>query len=209
LWKHYRSTNIHKGIIMNATTNNYAAAIAINVLDVATATIGTDKAKAMLALNLAAAFASVPVGNLKAFSVLFGNGDAPKSKTYQPGSIAVAVREKIAKVAKDKQTTALNILKTRLSECRRAFRGSVVLANDETVQAAIKRLPHDKKAETPNTGAPAGGVSSWIIPASATAADVAEALSIWVAEHGAATASGLAHLLPDFMPVSVKRAKAA
>ena len=185
---------------MNSKTN-FAAAIAANVLVVATASIGVERAKSALAVDIAAAFASVPVGNMKAFAVLFGNGDAPKSKTYLPGSIATAVREAIAKVAKPKQQMALNILKTRLSECRRAFKAGLVLAADEPVQAALKRIPKTaaevKPAASDVTGA-------FTIPAAASMDEVAEALSIWVASHGNA-AAGLSKKLADFLPISTKR----
>ena len=174
--------------------------IAACILVVTTATMGMEKAKADLSIHLAAAFKSVPKGDVKAFALLFGNGEPPKSKAYSAGSIASAVRTAIAKVSKDKQKKALDILKTRLSECRKAFKAGIVLTADESVQTALKRIPKSPKA--PAT--PENKDKAFEIPANASMDDVAEALSVWVATHGNA-AAGLSKKLADFLPISTKR----
>ena len=182
-------------------SNTFAATIAASIVVVASSDMALAKDKAALAVHIAAAFASVPVGNMKSFVALFGNGEAPKSKGYLPGSIAVSTREAIAKVAKAKQQKALDILKTRLSECRRAFKAGIVLADNEPVQAALKRIP-----KTPAEVKPASSDTSgaFTIPTTATMDEIAEALSMWVATHGNA-AAGLSKKLADFLPISTKR----
>lgn len=174
--------------------------IAACILVVTTATMGMEKAKADLSIHLAAAFKSVPKGDVKAFALLFGNGEPPKSKAYSAGSIAAAVRAATAKVSKDKQKKALDILKTRLSECRKAFKAGLVLAESESVQTALKRIPKTPKAPT----TPDAKDKAFEIPANASLDDVAEALSVWVATHGNA-AAGLSKKLADFLPISTKR----
>ena len=186
---------------MNSKTN-FAASIAANVLVVATQTMGVERAKSELAINIASAFASVPVGNMKAFAALFGNGDAPKSKTYLPGSIAVAVREAIAKVAKPKQVLALNILKTRLSECRRAFKAGLVLGADENVQAACKRIAKAKTTTSPEVKADVDRIG-WAIPPNAELADVVEQFSQWIGRHTDASRA-VAAALTDCLPITIK-----
>ena len=184
------------------TQTNFAASIAASIVVVATHTMGTERAKSELAASIAGAFASVPAGNMKAFSALFGNGEPPKSKTYLPGSIAVAVREAIAKVAKPKQVMALNILKTRLSECRRAFKNGLVLGADETVQAAIKRIPKETAKGDKETQETVSRIG-WSIPAGAEMKDVVEQFSIWIAKHPDASRA-VASSLADCLPISVK-----
>lgn len=184
------------------TSSSFAANVAKTLVIVATSELALAKDKAALASSIAAAYASVKAGDAKAFADLFGNGEAPKSRGYLPGSIAVATRESIAKVAKPKQVMALNILKTRLSECRRAFKNGLVLGADETVQAAIKRIPKeiakaDKEAQ--ETVSRIG----WSIPAGAEMKDVVEQFSIWIAKHPDASRA-VASSLADCLPISVK-----
>ena len=179
--------------------------IAACILVVTTATMGMEKAKADLSIHLAAAFKSVPKGDEKAFALLFGNGEPPKSKAYSAGSIAAAVRAAIAKVSKDKQKKALDILKTRLSECRKAFKAGIVLTADESVQTALKRIP--KAPKTPATPETKAG-EKFSIPESASMNEVADALSVWVAVHKTASV-GLARLLADCLPVTVKTMRKA
>ena len=188
---------------MNSKTKNVISVesnIAACILVVTTATMGMEKAKADLSIHLATAFKSVAKNDVKAFALLFGNGEPPKSKAYSAGSIASAVRTAIAKVSKDKQKKALDILKTRLSECRKAFKAGIVLTADESVQTALKRIPKSPKA--PAT--PENKDKAFEIPANASMDDVAEALSVWVATHGNA-AAGLSKKLADFLPISTKR----
>ena len=188
---------------MNSKTKtavSVESSIAACILVVTTSTMGMEKAKADLSIHLATAFKSVAKNDVKAFALLFGNGEPPKSKAYSAGSIAAAVRAAIAKVSKDKQKKALDILKTRLSECRKAFKAGLVLAESESVQTALKRIPKTPKAPV----TPDAKDKGFKIPADASMDEIAEALSVWVATHGAA-AAGLSKKLADFLPISTKR----
>lgn len=63
-----------KGYTMK-TNSNFSATIAASIVVVASSDMALAKDKAALAVHIAAAFASVPVGNMKAFVALFGNGE--------------------------------------------------------------------------------------------------------------------------------------
>lgn len=151
---------------------------------------------------------------------IFGNGLT--GKQHIAGELAGELRKAIAAYTLDakgepltgaelaagkvRQTKALNVLKQRASEARRLFAAGVVLKAGESVQTALKSVP---KASAPaEQKATAEAPAAWCIPADASMDDIAEQLSIWVAKHGNA-ASGLAAKLADFMPVSVKRQRAA
>ena len=175
---------------------------------VAEARINTADASAKFALIIASIFATFKPNDKKGFDAMFGNGEAPKAKTYVPGELATAARARIAAADSERQTMALNVLKTRLSECRKAFRAGLTLSKSETVQVALKRLP--KQATKVPAGQTVAGNNkvTVAISDSATMEDIASALSIWVAKHGNA-ANGLASRFSDFLPVTVRRAKQA
>lgn len=167
-----------------------------------TASHGAAMAKAINAAFLAAN------GDDKAFEQAFGNGKT--GKTHIAGEIADEVRNTV-KNWKDKARaeSVLNVLKSRLSEARRLRKNGGVPADGETLQQACKRYAKpaaDKPAGSKDAAPKEGAV---IIPEGASMADVAEALSLWVAKHGNAGAVGLAKSLSDFMPISIKRQRVA
>lgn len=184
--------------------NKAAAAAIVAMGDSAhkTASHGAAMAKAINAAFLAAN------GDDKAFEQAFGNGKT--GKTHIAGEIAEAVRDAV-KAWKDKSRveSVLNVLKTRLSEARRLRKTGGIPAEGETLQQACKRYaaPKAEKPAAEKQAAPKEGAV--IIPESATMADIAEAVSVWVALHGNAGAMGLAKSLADCMPITIKRQRAA
>lgn len=184
---------------------NKAAAAAIVAMGDSThktASHGAAMAKAINAAYLAAN------GDDKAFVQAFGNGKT--GKLHIAGEIAEAVRDAV-KAWKDKSRveSVLNVLKSRLSEARRLRKNGGVPADGETLQQACKRYakPAAEKPAAEKPAAPKEGAV--IIPEGASMADIAEAVSLWVAKHGNAGAAGLAKSLADFLPVSIKRQRAA
>lgn len=185
--------------------NKAAAAAIVAAGDSAhkTASHGAAMAKAINAAFLAAS------GDDKLFEQAFGNGKT--GKTHIAGEIAEAVRDAV-KAWKDKSRveSVLNVLKSRLSEARRLRKNGGMPAEGETLQQACKRYskPAAKKpAGGDKESAPKEGAV--VIPEGASMADIAEAVSLWVAKHGNAGAVGLAKSLADFLPVSIKRQRAA
>ena len=168
-----------------------------------TASHGAAMAKAINAAYLAAN------GDDKAFVQAFGNGKT--GKLHIAGEIAEAVRDAV-KAWKDKSRveSVLNVLKSRLSEARRLRKNGGVPAEGETLQQACKRYAKPAAEKPAGDGkAPAPMDGAVIIPDGASMADIAEAISLWVAKHGNAGAVGLAKSLADFLPVSIKRQRAA
>ena len=188
---------------MKANIATMQANIANVLVNAADARIKSDNAGAVLALAIAELYAVTSVSQSSFFNV-FGNGEPPKSKEYKAGTLAETVRERIARLGEEKQKKALDVLKTRLSEARRAFKAGLILGDNETVQQAIAR--HNKNtasASTPNTAPKADDSTSNVrIAPSATMDEIADALSIWIASHGSA-ASSLAKKLGDFLPITV------
>ena len=161
-------------------------------------------AGASVATAISALFADVN-GSDDAFIEAFGNGMAPKAKAYKAGSLAEGVKAKIAKMAKDKREQILSILKVRLSEARKLRKLGGMPSKGESIQAALKRYqtPAEKQAK------PEGNESHKVaIADDASMDDIADALSVWVAKHGSASA-GLVAKLADFLPVSVRRSRKA
>lgn len=76
-----------------------------------------------------------------------------------------------------------------------------MLADNESVQAALKRIPKTAAEVKPASSDTSG---AFTIPATATMDEIVEALSMWVATHGNA-AAGLSKKLADFLPISTKR----
>ena len=136
------------------------------------------------------------------FEEFFGNGKLGKENT--PGSLKQAIDAKCAKMAKDKREGIAKMLKVRLSEARKLHRFEGMPQKGEDIQAALKRYakPAAKVAK------PEGNAADWTIPENASLDEIADQLSIWVAKHGAASA-GLVSKLADFLPVTVKRSRAA
>lgn len=189
---------------MQATNKAAAAAIvAMGDSTHKTASHGAAMAKAINAAYLAAN------GDDKLFEAAFGNGKT--GKTHIAGEIAEAVRDAV-KAWKDKSRveSVLNVLKSRLSEARRLRKNGGIPAEGETLQQACKRYAKPAAEKPAGDGkAPAPKEGAVIIPESATMADIAEAVSVWVALHGNAGAVGLAKSLVDCMPITIKRQRAA
>jgi len=133
------------------------------------------------------------------FEEVFGNGI--NGKEHVAGLLRDTVEANIAKMHKDKKDGIRNMLRVRMSEARKLRRLEGMPQKGEQLQAALKR--YQKVAAKP--AAPGGNESSKVaIADDASMDDIADALSIWVAKHGAASA-GLVAKLADFLPVSVKR----
>lgn len=166
----------------------------------------TQTSGAKLANSVSALFADVN-GSDTDFADAFGNGKPPKAKDFKAGAVAEGVKAETAKMKnKAKVDSILHILKQRLYEARKLRSLGGMPAKDETVQAALKRYtkPKEDKAAKPEGNAKDG----FSIPEDATMDQIADALSVWVAKHGNA-ATGLASKLKDFLPVSIKRNRAA
>lgn len=161
------------------------------------------KFTAMFAASLSIIYAEAN-GNDADFAFWFGNGLNGKKNVV--GRIREIADEKTAKLAKDKRDDVAKVLRTRLYEARALREAGGMPAKDESVQAALKRY----KAATTKEARPEGNetASGVIIADSATLDEIADALSVWVAKHGAASA-GLVAKLADFLPVTVKRRKSA
>jgi hypothetical protein len=143
--------------------------------------------------------------NDDAFVGCFGNGELGKANV--PGEIKTAMDAKTAKMQKDKREAINKMLKVRLSEARKLRKLGGIPAEGEDVQAALKRYnkPAEKSAKPEGNEKTGDAV---VIPESASMDDIADALSVWIAKHGAAS-KGLATKLADFLPISIKRSKAA
>jgi len=134
-----------------------------------------------------------------AFAEVFGNGI--NGKAHIPGLLRDAVEAKIVKLSKEKKEAVRNMLRVRFSEARKLRRAEGVPQKGESIQSALKRYvkPAEKQAK------PEGNESHKVVIADDASLDeLADALSIWVAKHGAASA-GLVAKLADFLPVSVRR----
>lgn len=162
-------------------------------------------AGAQLAMTIANLYAEAN-GSDADFVAVFGNGENPKSATYVAGALADDVKARIAKMAKAKRDSILTVLKSRLSETRRLRKLGGFPQEGETIAQALKRYvkPAAKEAK------PEGNTTAEkvVIAADASMDDIADALSIWVAKHGAASA-GLVAKLGEFLPVTVKRQRKA
>ena len=158
---------------------------------------------AQLAMTIANLYAEAN-GNDADFVAVFGNGENPKAATYVAGALADDVKSRIAKMAKIKRDSILTVLKSRLSEARRLRKLEGMPQEGETIAQALKRYvkPAAKEAKPEGNAT----VEKVVIAPDASMDDIADALSIWVAKHGAASA-GLVAKLGEFLPVTVKRRK--
>ena len=136
-----------------------------------------------------------------AFNEVFGNGI--NGKAHVPGLLRDAVEAKIVKLSKEKKEAVRNMLRVRFSEARKLRRAAGMPQKGESIQSALKRYvkPAEKQAK------PEGNESHKVVIADDASLDeLADALSIWVAKHGAASA-GLVAKLADFLPVAVRRGR--
>lgn len=137
------------------------------------------------------------------FVEVFGNGI--NGKAHMPGLLRDAIEAKIVKLSKEKKEAVRNMVRVRFSEARKLRRAEGMPQKGESIQSALKRYakPAERKAK------PEGNDSHKVaIADDASMDDIADALSIWVAKHGAASA-GLVAKLADFLPVTVKRSRKA
>ena len=182
-----------------ANINLIQAAVSA-IVEMGGAQLKHQSAGAAVSKAITAVYADVN-GSDDAFVEAFGNAMAPKAKAFKAGSIAEGVKAKIAKMTKEKREQILSILKVRLSEARKLRKLGGMPAKDETIQAALKRYSKPAEKQAKPEGNESGKVS---IAEDASMDDIADALSVWVAKHGAASA-GLVSKLADFLPVSVRR----
>lgn len=150
-----------------------------------------------LAVQMSELFAECTTDAL--FSEVFGNGI--NGKAHIAGMLRDAVELKIAKLSKEKKEGIRNMLRVRMSEARKLRRLEGMPQKGEQLQAALKRYQKAPAKSAKPEGNESGKVA---IADDASMDDIADALSVWVAKHGAASA-GLVAKLADFLPVSVKR----
>ena len=188
-------------IMANSKTVSLVAAISDKIAAAAGAKIKAETLGGSLALQMSALFAECDSD--EAFAEVFGNGI--NGKDHVAGLLRDAVETKIAKCTAKTKDAVRNMLRVRMSEARKLRRLGGMPQKDELIQAALKRYqkPATKDAK------PGGNESSKVsIAADASMDDIADALSVWVAKHGSASA-GLVAKLADFLPVSVKRTRKA
>lgn len=157
---------------------------------------------ASIAKTVAEFYATVN-GDAEEFAFYFGNGLLGKKN--DAGEIRRVLDARIAKLHKDKRAGIIGIIKQRLSEARKLHDLGGMPNKDEGIQAALKRYSTPAKKEAKPEGNDSHKVA---IADDASMDDIADALSVWVAKHGAASA-GLVAKLADFLPVSVKRSRKA
>jgi hypothetical protein len=192
---------------MNENTSKLVAAVVSDIVGAGEHSHKSATLGAQLSRHVSELFAAVN-GTDAGFIEVFGNGRPSKAADFIPGTLATGVKAKTDRMKDaERVKSILHVLKQRLYEARALRKAGGMPAKDESVQAALKRYKAPKAAAEPaKPAAPATGAV--IIPADASMDEVAEALSVWVAKHGAA-ATGLASKLKDFLPISVTRGKKA
>lgn len=177
--------------------------------------VGTNKAEAvkagkLIADAMSALFAEVN-GDDSAFVHEFGNGENPKSKTYQSGRLAAEVLAKIKHIKDANKVDSIkNVLKVRLSEARALRKAGGMPQAGENLQAALKRYKKADPAKQADKAAPKGEGEAMTLEEFAKTASmdqVADLVSMWVANHTSA-ARGIATALADTLPITVKRSAA-
>ena len=192
---------------MNENTSKLVAAVVSDIVGAGEHSHKSATLGAQLSRHVSELFAAVN-GTDAGFIEVFGNGRPSKAADFIPGTLATGVKAKTDRMKDaERVKSILHVLKQRLYEARALRKAGGMPAKDESVQAALKRYKAPKAAAEPaKPAAPATGAV--IIHADASMDEVAEALSVWVAKHGAA-ATGLASKLKDFLPISVTRGKKA
>lgn len=194
---------------MNENTSKLVAAVVSDIVGAGEHSHKSATLGAQLSRHVSELFAAVN-GSDAGFIEVFGNGRPSKAADFISGTLAAGVKAKTDRMKDaERVKSILHVLKQRLYEARALRKAGGMPAKDESVQAALKRYKAPKAPASPTEPAkPAEPVSAVIIPADASMDQVAEALSVWVAKHGAA-ATGLATKLKDFLPISVTRGKKA
>ena len=195
---------------MNENTSKLVATVIADIVGAGEHSHKSATLGAQLSRHVSELFAAVN-GSDAGFIEVFGNGRPSKAADFIPGTLATGVKAKTDRMKDaERVKSILHVLKQRLYEARALRKAGGMPAKDESVQAALKRYKAPKAAapaaESAKGAAPATGAV--IIPADASMDEVAEALSVWVAKHGAA-ATGFATKLKDFLPISVTRSKKA
>jgi hypothetical protein len=145
------------------------------------------------------------------FIRVFGNGEPTKSKTRISGELFDGVVLGLAN-CKDERCVIKTkaIASQRIMEARKLRGMDGYPAAGESVQAAFKRYAAKAKTQSGSSGTtpnPGGNeTQAFTFPKDATMQQVAEAVSLWVANHGNA-ATALAGLLKDSLPISVQRTR--
>ena len=187
---------------MNENTSKLVAAVVTGIVGAGEHSHKSATLGAQLSRHVSELFAAVN-GSDAGFVEVFGNGRPSKAADFIPGTLAAGVKAKTDRMKDaERVKSILHVLKQRLYEARALRKAGGMPAKDESVQAALKRY------KAPKAAAPAAPATGVIIPADASMDEVAEALSLWVAKHGAA-AAGLASKLKDFLPISITRNKKA
>lgn len=193
---------------MNENTSKLVAAVVSDIVGAGEHSHKSATLGAQLSRHVSELFAAVN-GSDAGFVEVFGNGRPSKAADFIPGTLATGVKAKTDRMKDaERVKSILHVLKQRLYEARALRKAGGMPAKDESVQAALKRYKAPKAATPAESAAPAAPSAGVIIPADASMDEVAEALSLWVAKHGAA-AAGLASKLKDFLPISVTRGKKA
>lgn len=192
---------------MNESISKLVASVVSDIVGAGEHTHKGASIGAQLSRHVSELFAAVN-GTDAGFVEVFGNGRPSKAADFIPGTLAAGVKAKTDRMKDTERVKSiLHVLKQRLYEARALRKAGGMPAKDESVQAALKRYKAPKAAtpatEPAKAAAPAAGV---VIPPDASMDEVAEALSVWVAKHGAA-ATGLATKLKDFLPISITRNK--
>lgn len=216
---------------MTANINELHAAIASSCFNAALLGKETGRVKSSLGQQVSELYRTIPVGDKAAFEAEFGNGLPAKSKEYKAGALqddltlasthaAAAWLEKERKAVKltgeakklifkqledaagQLAKLAAAQLKSRKYECREAFKAGLVVGESETVQAVLAK---SKTKAKPGANVKPADNKTVTIGDAATMDDIADALSIWIAKHGAA-AHGLAAKMKDFLPITVRKA---
>ena len=194
---------------MNENTSKLVAAVVSGIIGAGEHSHKSATLGAQLSRHVSELFAAVN-GSDAGFIEVFGNGRPSKAADFIPGTLATGVKAKTDRMKDaERVKSILHVLKQRLYEARALRKAGGMPAKDESVLAALKRYKAPKAAaESAAPAAPAAPATGVVIPADASMDEVAEALSLWVAKHGAA-ATGLATKLKDFLPISVTRGKKA
>ena len=194
---------------MNENTSKLVAAVVSDIIGAGEHSHKSATLGAQLSRHVSELFAAVN-GSDAGFVEVFGNGRPSKAADFIPGTLAAGVRAKTDRMKDaERVKSILHVLKQRLYEARALRKAGGMPAKDESVQAALKRYKSPKAAApAAESAAPAAPPTGVVIPADASMEEVAEALSLWVAKHGAA-AAGLASKLKDFLPISITRGKKA
>jgi hypothetical protein len=188
-------------IMANQTTLALVATVAGLFVETTSQHIRAESIGGKLSAQMSELFAQCDTDDK--FAEIFGNGI--NGKAHVPGLLRDAIEAKIAKMSKQKQEAVRNMIRVRFSEARKLRRAEGMPQKGESIQSALKRYQKPVEKQARPEGNTSGKVS---IADDAGLDDIADALSIWVAKHGAASA-GLVAKLADFLPVSVKRIRKA